>query len=138
MLCGSSSVVVPFQHHNRDRRGSTKGAATRHDFERITQLVKLIQLDLKSELLKQCRLAFLHMFDLAIVRSGVSQFYDNVIVDKIQIKANRLLNQRLDITASDVHPSNVSELFSLPPKTAAQVKLVHDGSLASIVGDEIC
>lgn len=87
----------------------------------MTQLLKLVHLELRSELLKQCRLALVQMFDLPIVRLGVSQFYDNTIVEKIQIKAHRLLNRRLEITATDVHLSNHADLFSLPPKTAIHV-----------------
>lgn len=88
----------------------------------VTQLLKLIELELRHELQRQCRATLLQIFDAPVVRAGVSEFYDNTIVDRIQIKAHRLLNPRLEILQCDVHWSNESELlFSLPPKTATHV-----------------
>eukprot|EP00923_Selenidium_pygospionis_P058363 GHVN01102440.1.p1 GENE.GHVN01102440.1~~GHVN01102440.1.p1 ORF type:complete len:1420 (-),score=275.88 GHVN01102440.1:660-4499(-) len=61
------------------------------------------------------------MFDTLTVRMVVSNFYDHVLPLKIHMKASRLLNERLEINSTDLHPSNCDFIYKLPPKTASQV-----------------
>lgn len=50
-----------------------------------------------GELHQQFTAMYTHMFDPVLVRNGVAQFYDSIVVDKIQMKASRLLNENIQV-----------------------------------------
>lgn len=84
--------------------------------------MKVIQLEFIQELSRQFRLVHTAMFDNHNVRSGVQDFYDNVIPQQVSTKASRLLNESLELTKADVYPTNAEQLMSSPPpKTASQL-----------------
>lgn len=53
--------------------------------------------DVVGELYQQFRAMYTHMFDPVLVRNGVAQFYDAIIVDRIQMRASRLLHENIQV-----------------------------------------
>ena len=84
-------------------------------------LLKVIQVEFYQELTRQFRLVHAQMFDTLNVRSGIQDYFDNVMPQKVSMKASRLLNSSLELSRSEVHPTNQEALTSLPPKTANQL-----------------
>ncbi|KAL8450967.1 hypothetical protein Emag_002969 [Eimeria magna] len=89
--------------------------------DRFVTLLKVIQVEFYQELTKQFRLVHAQMFDTLNVRSGIQDYFDNVMPQKVSMKASRLLNSSLELSRSDVHASNQDALGTLPPKTANQL-----------------
>ncbi|KAL8270368.1 hypothetical protein Esti_005692 [Eimeria stiedai] len=89
--------------------------------DRFVTLLKVIQVEFYQELTKQFRLVHAQMFDTLNVRSGIQDYFDNVMPQKVSMKASRLLNSSLELSRSDVHVSNQDALGTPPPKTANQL-----------------
>lgn len=53
--------------------------------------------ELVGELYQQFKAMYFYMFDPVLVRNGVAQFFDTVIVDRIQTKGIRLLNESIPV-----------------------------------------
>ncbi|XP_026190324.1 LOW QUALITY PROTEIN: uncharacterized protein LOC113146614 [Cyclospora cayetanensis] len=89
--------------------------------DRFVTLLKVIQVEFYQELTRQFRLVHAQMFDTLNVRSGIQDYFDNIMPQKVSMKASRLLNSSLELSRSEVHPSNQEALTNLPPKTANQL-----------------
>ena len=84
-------------------------------------LLKVMQVEFYQELTRQFRIVHAQMFDSMNVRSGVQDFFDNVLPQKVSAKASRLLNSSLELNKVDIHPINHEALLTGPPKTANQL-----------------
>ncbi|CDJ37889.1 EF hand domain-containing protein, putative [Eimeria tenella] len=100
--------------------GSEEAPGARKE-DRFVTLLKVIQVEFYQELTRQFRLVHAQMFDTLNVRSGIQDYFDNVMPQKVSMKASRLLNSSLELSRADVHPSNQEALTSAPPKTANQL-----------------
>lgn len=89
--------------------------------DRFVTLLKVIQVEFYQELTRQFRLVHAQMFDTLNVRSGIQDYFDNIMPQKVSMKASRLLNSSLELSRAEVHPSNHEALMSPPPKTANQL-----------------
>lgn len=105
--------------------GTSPGAAA-HDVTSgttlITDLLKSVSLDTEEEVKKQFHAHYRQMFEPSILQSGISDFFDNAITQRIQSKARHIVNPRLDLARSDLFRTTAAFLNAGPPKTAFQVR----------------
>eukprot|EP01053_Blabericola_migrator_P010319 Blabericola_migrator_1__10318@NODE_57_length_15939_cov_84_297253_g52_i0_p1_GENE_NODE_57_length_15939_cov_84_297253_g52_i0NODE_57_length_15939_cov_84_297253_g52_i0_p1_ORF_typecomplete_len2596_score525_29EFhand_7/PF13499_6/0_0046EFhand_7/PF13499_6/0_029EFhand_8/PF13833_6/0_12EFhand_8/PF13833_6/8_4e03EFhand_8/PF13833_6/9_1e03EFhand_8/PF13833_6/0_0031EFhand_1/PF00036_32/0_011EFhand_1/PF00036_32/0_25EFhand_6/PF13405_6/0_0034EFhand_6/PF13405_6/16SPARC_Ca_bdg/PF10591_9/0_49SPARC_Ca_bdg/PF10591_9/1_8EFh len=87
------------------------------DLDQLTLDMKLIHL----ELIKDFKSAYTRVYnDMFAATKGIANFYDHVIASKIQIKAARLTNSRVEISAAELDPSNRWAVTSPRPVCAFQ------------------
>ncbi|KAF8821115.1 EF hand domain-containing protein [Cardiosporidium cionae] len=107
----SNSETIPASGNYEEQSNTTHKSE-----EYLTDMMKLIHFDLFQELSKQFRLAHAAMFETNNVRNGIADFYDNVMPQKISLKAS----SQIELSSGEVHWANSANLQSSPPKTASQ------------------
>eukprot|EP01054_Gregarina_sp_Poly1_P005687 Gregarina_sp_Poly_1__5686@NODE_29_length_19459_cov_103_994070_g26_i0_p1_GENE_NODE_29_length_19459_cov_103_994070_g26_i0NODE_29_length_19459_cov_103_994070_g26_i0_p1_ORF_typecomplete_len2166_score264_81EFhand_8/PF13833_6/1_2EFhand_8/PF13833_6/1_4e03EFhand_8/PF13833_6/0_0011EFhand_7/PF13499_6/0_38EFhand_7/PF13499_6/5_9e03EFhand_7/PF13499_6/1_2e04EFhand_7/PF13499_6/0_012EFhand_5/PF13202_6/0_015EFhand_5/PF13202_6/1_7SPARC_Ca_bdg/PF10591_9/4SPARC_Ca_bdg/PF10591_9/2_3EFhand_6/PF13405_6/0_013EFhand_6/P len=99
LVCRSPNDVAPFQGEGFIRA--------------LLILQQNLQTYLKAELWKLNQ----ELTHISSITSGVSNFYDTFIIDRVQFKARTILKPNVELTSKDVHSMNSPELTKFPPKT---------------------
>ncbi|KAH0479448.1 MAG: uncharacterized protein KVP18_003286 [Porospora cf. gigantea A] len=87
----------------------------------LTTQIKTLQMDSQSEMEGAFQSCYDSMFEPSVVGQGVVQFIDYVWPSEIGAKAVRLVSDRINLSASEVHESNADIAVAYPPKTAHHV-----------------
>lgn len=87
----------------------------------LTEILKSVALDAVQELIHQFHINYSQMFEPLILQTGISDFFDNAITQKIQSKARHILNVQLDLSKSGLFHTSLDFLQAESPKTAFQV-----------------
>lgn len=119
----SSSGVLrastPIGSAKFQRRGNAFGNTT---YDTLTELLKYVALEAMQDFMEQFRVHHYQTFDPCAVQTSISDFFDNVITQRIQSKAHHILNIRLDIQKTDLQRSTLEFMQQhATPKTAFQV-----------------
>lgn len=105
-------------------RGSAEESSSSSS-EPMTELLKSVALDAVQELIRQFNVHYIQMFEPLILQSGISDFFDNAITQRIQSKARYILNVRLDLSKSDLFHTSLDFMQTGPSKTAFQVSQLN-------------
>ncbi|KAH0479937.1 MAG: hypothetical protein KVP17_003663 [Porospora cf. gigantea B] len=100
-----------------DRRGGPSS----EKLSLLTTLIKTLQMDSQSEMEAAFENCYDSMFEPSVVGQGVVKFVDYVWPSEIGAKAVRLVSDRINLSASEVHESNADIAVAYPPKTAHHV-----------------
>lgn len=108
---------------------------------RLTTLIKIVHMELQSEIEQTFQSCFASMFESTVVGQGVIQFMDYVWPSEIGAKALRLVNDRINVAPVEVDESNAVDIATCyPPKTAYQVMaFVFDYQVANcrLIADQL-
>eukprot|EP00923_Selenidium_pygospionis_P051758 GHVN01089714.1.p1 GENE.GHVN01089714.1~~GHVN01089714.1.p1 ORF type:complete len:2181 (+),score=425.58 GHVN01089714.1:632-6544(+) len=109
--------------HVQSNNIASLGVAHNGSSNRLTHLLKLIHLESEQDLIRMFRLSHLQVFEGYSVRMAVAAFYDDVLPRLIHMKACRLVNDRLELTAECVDEVNLPFVFDegQTSKSASQV-----------------
>eukprot|EP01053_Blabericola_migrator_P007814 Blabericola_migrator_1__7813@NODE_39_length_17554_cov_37_506147_g35_i0_p4_GENE_NODE_39_length_17554_cov_37_506147_g35_i0NODE_39_length_17554_cov_37_506147_g35_i0_p4_ORF_typecomplete_len797_score111_42HPS3_Mid/PF14762_6/0_11_NODE_39_length_17554_cov_37_506147_g35_i0849010880 len=84
----------------------------------FTRALITLQQSLEFNLSMSFFRAHYELTNITSITAGVSEFYDEFIIDRVQFKAHSLLKPTVELTVKDVHPANAPDLAKFPPKTA--------------------
>lgn len=121
MASSEPTAMVMTTSHSESLVPAAQGDSTSSAEGSLDLYVRTLHELVVSEIYQSFNALFVQMFDPTLVRDGVANFYDNVIVDKIQAKANRLLSENIKVTEADVDPTTYEEFLVLPPKTGEEM-----------------
>eukprot|EP01054_Gregarina_sp_Poly1_P006100 Gregarina_sp_Poly_1__6099@NODE_321_length_9533_cov_64_896260_g176_i1_p1_GENE_NODE_321_length_9533_cov_64_896260_g176_i1NODE_321_length_9533_cov_64_896260_g176_i1_p1_ORF_typecomplete_len1828_score237_78EFhand_8/PF13833_6/1_8e05EFhand_1/PF00036_32/1_6e05EFhand_5/PF13202_6/8_2e05EFhand_7/PF13499_6/0_00041EFhand_6/PF13405_6/0_0049BLOC1S3/PF15753_5/1_1BLOC1S3/PF15753_5/9_5e02_NODE_321_length_9533_cov_64_896260_g176_i124857968 len=88
--------------------------------DQLTLDIKLMHLDLIKNFNQSYSRVYRDMFESSTAMKGIADFYDHLIASKIQLKAARLTNIRVEINSAELDPSNRWAVTSTRPVCAFQ------------------